>query len=229
MNYVTFSLYGKHPKYLVGAIKNAEQIEQFYPGFKAIFYVNHDVPYPCVSELRKLGAKVIQTAGQFPNPMFCRLAAVSRPNANIVLCRDVDSRFSNREVNAVQAWINSGKLFHIMRDYPAHVLFPGGLWGWRRPLELKLYQWAVNWFRDRRITTYNKMDDQRFLEEIVWPKVSDHVLQHDTFSRDKYPGSVPFPDGDVTGDGDFVGEIFDQDDRIEQVSRDARKRGESAG
>lgn len=231
MRWITFSLFGKDPKYLVGAIKNAEQIKQFYPGFRAIFYTAHDVPQDCIKRLRELGAIVIRGLGsQLPNPMFLRLAAVSKPDAEIVLCRDADSRFSIREVDAVNAWLASDRLFHIIRDYPAHdTVIMGGTWGWRKPLKLKLYQDAVNWFRDRRIVIYEKMQDQKFLAEIVWPQVRHTVFQHDSFFRDKYPESVMLPGGDWTEDGSFIGEIIDEFEQPELISREARLRGEKAG
>lgn len=39
---------------------------------------------------------------------------------DILLSRDLDSFILQREVDAVQAWISSGKVAHIMRDNPYH-------------------------------------------------------------------------------------------------------------
>ncbi|KAK8405419.1 hypothetical protein O3P69_001755 [Scylla paramamosain] len=42
---------------------------------------------------------------------------------------DVDSRVSQREVAAVEEWLASRKMFHVMRDHPSHnVPVLGGMW-----------------------------------------------------------------------------------------------------
>ncbi|KZS20680.1 Uncharacterized protein APZ42_012561 [Daphnia magna] len=40
-----------------------------------------------------------------------------------LMSRDSDSRIVPREVEAVQEWLDSHYMFHIMRDHPAHCLF----------------------------------------------------------------------------------------------------------
>ena len=39
---------------------------------------------------------------------------------DVYACRDLDSRFSAREVSAVKEWLASGQPIHAMRDHPAH-------------------------------------------------------------------------------------------------------------
>lgn len=227
-NYVSFSLYGSNPKYLVGAIRNAEQIKRFYPDFVPLFYIGPGVPESCVSDLEDLGAEVsyMRQESQISNLMMWRFLAVTKPNAGVVLVRDADSRFSERESRAVEQWLQSDKLFHCMRDYPAHdTLVMGGLWGWKKKLRLAMYDDIVNWLR---MSINTSAIDQKFLAEIIWPGVEHTVLQHDSFFRDKYPGSIPFPDGDSTEDGSFVGEIFDEHDQPQQTCREARKLGKKS-
>ena len=36
------------------------------------------------------------------------------------MCRDLDSRVTQREFEAVQDWLNSEKSLHVMRDHPEH-------------------------------------------------------------------------------------------------------------
>lgn len=228
MNYVSFSLYGRNPKYLTGAIRNAEQIKLFYPDFVPLFYVGPGVPELCITDLEDRGAEIFYTAisSQIPNLMMWRFMAIERPDADVVLVRDADSRFSERESRAVEQWLASDKLFHSMRDYPAHnTELMGGMWGWKKGLHLAMYDEAVNWLR----TAANRLVfDQRFLAEVIWPKVAHTVMQHDSFFRDKYPGSIPFPDGDSTEDGSFVGEIFDEHDQPQFTCREARKLGKKS-
>lgn len=223
MNYISFSLYGTDPKYQIGAIRNAEQIGRFYPDFVPIFFVSPEIPKSCVRALKERGARLSYTSNRIPNYMMWRFIAVEKPNADVVLIRDADSRFSERETKAVEQWLSSDKLFHVMRDYAAHdVPIMGGMWGCKKQLKLRLFDDIVNWLRTPG--NRNKVD-QVFLSEIVWPQVKDSVMQHDSFFRDKYPGSIPFPAGDTTEDGSFVGEIFDERDQPQSVCRAARKLG----
>lgn len=39
------------------------------------------------------------------------------------MSRDSDSKIIPREAEAVREWLASDKVFHIMRDHPAHCLF----------------------------------------------------------------------------------------------------------
>ena len=58
---------------------------------------------------------------------------------DLILSRDLDSRFSDREQEAVRDWLNSNKKFHIMRDHPDHgTEILGGTWGCKLTQEVKL-------------------------------------------------------------------------------------------
>jgi len=223
MNYVSFSLYGTNPKYHVGAIRNAEQIKKYYPDFIPLFYIGPGVLKSCVKDLVDRGAKLsYMSNSQVSDLMMWRFVAVEKPNADVVLIRDADSRFSDREAQAVEQWLKSDKLFHVMRDYPAHdVPIMGGMWGCKKQLGLRVFDDIVNWLRQG---SNREKVDQSFLAEVVWPKVNHSVMQHDTFFRAKYPGSIPFPAGDTT-DGSFVGEIFDEFDEPQKVCRYGRTLG----
>jgi len=191
-----------------------------------LFYIGDGISKNCVDGLRRRGARIGHMRGeQITNPMLWRMMAVEKPNADVVLIRDADSRFSERETKAVEQWLNSDKLFHVMRDYPAHdVPIMGGTWGCKKQLKLKLYNDIVNWLR---IPGNREAVDQKFLADVVWPKVQHTVMQHDTFFRHKFPGSEPFPHGDVT-DGSFVGEVFDANDEPQWVCRYGRTIGKRA-
>jgi hypothetical protein len=40
-----------------------------------------------------------------------------------LMSRDSDSQIVPREEDAVHEWLKSDKIFHVMRDHPAHCLF----------------------------------------------------------------------------------------------------------
>lgn len=224
MNYVSFSLFGTDPKYHVGAIRNAEQIRQYYPGFVPLFYLGPGVPGACIEKLKTLGARFLSRgASKIANLKLLRFAAIEEPDAEIVLVRDTDSRFSYREADAVKQWIESDKLFHVMRDYTGHNMdIPGGMWGWKKELgTLGIYDAMLKWSSDPN-------GDQHFLSEVIWPKIKHSVMQHDTFSRGRYPGAMPFPGGDESNSGFFVGEVVDENETPQKYVRQARRAGKQA-
>lgn len=231
MNYVSFSLFGSGSKYLVGAVRNAEQIKRFYPGFVPVFYIGPGVPDLCVRSLEKLGAKIFHGTdiSKLPNMRMWRFIALEIPDADTVLVRDADSRISYREVRAVQQWIKSDQLFHVMRDYSAHgTSIMAGMWGWKKELgDLGMCVELVSWFQQDPERAKD-IGDQRFLHQVIWPKVKHSVMQHDSFFRDTYPGAVPFPDGDKSVSGLFVGEVIDENEKPQKYVRQARRAGKRA-
>jgi hypothetical protein len=55
---VSFGLYGTLPKYTHGAVRNAELVSVYFPGWVCRFYVTSDVPGPVVARLKELGAEI---------------------------------------------------------------------------------------------------------------------------------------------------------------------------
>ena len=98
--------------------------------------------------------------------MFWRFDELFKGNQYTIV-RDCDSRLSNREFQYVQEWINSTKLFSIIRDHPRHFDFPilAGMFGLKGTINPALKE---------KITKYNNftyLDDQFYLANEVWPLV----------------------------------------------------------
>jgi protein O-GlcNAc transferase len=199
---ISFSLWGDNPKYTVGAVKNAQLIEKFYPGWEGWFYCGNSVPQNIISSLKSKGAKVIprDEPGDWTG-MFWRFQAIADPEVEVMLSRDTDSRLSQREAVAVTDWLDTGLLFHVMRDHPAHSTeILGGMWGARKPILGDMIH---------LINTYSKGNfwqvDQNFLRQIVWPRVSYTTKTHDEFFAKQ-----PFPA--LREGSEFVGDVFDEND-----------------
>jgi hypothetical protein len=60
------------------------------------------------------GRKWIQPAARKTMPRFL---AIDDPTIAVTIVRDVDSRFSVRELLAVNQWLSSEQYFHCMRDH----------------------------------------------------------------------------------------------------------------
>lgn len=208
---ISFSLWGNNPKYTVGAIKNAELAKSIYPGWTTFFYTAVSVPPQIKNALKNLGAHVIEM--DYPGDWtstFWRFEPISYQNVEIMISRDTDSRLSEREKAAVDDWISSPCLFHVMRDHPAHsVPILAGMWGAKKPILgdmqhlIKAYSNA-----DSKV----KQSDQIFLRDVVWPRVSYTTLTHDEFFSKQ-----PFPSLRIGGD--FVGQVFDENDNYDETFR----------
>lgn len=232
MNVISFALYGNLPKYCVGAIKNAELAAKFYPGFSCIYYIAPSVPSETCEELFKFPNVILQEVEEY-NPsepitennipgMFTRFHAFDFPMFDRVLSRDVDSRITQREVDAFWQWVESGKILWSCRDHPAHARpMNGGMIGlYRHPCPIKFMPSAIKWCNCMRRGAKRPIDygdDQQFLCSTIWPNLNFSVMQHDSFSRHAYPGSVPFPSKRVGQE--FMGEVFDENDQPRDFDR----------
>ncbi len=199
---IAFSLWGSNPKYCAGSVKNASLAKEFYPGWECWFYCGKSVPTETLQSLRDAGSRVIakEEEGDWTG-MFWRFEPIADPEVEVMISRDADSRLSNREAKAVNEWLETEKLFHVMRDHPAHSIeILGGMWGARRPILgdmmhlMRAYAKGNFW-----------QVDQNFLKEVVWPRVA-----YSTYTNDEFFAKAPFP---VKRQGDeFVGQVYDEND-----------------
>jgi hypothetical protein len=202
-NVIAFSLFGRDSRYCEPAILNAREQPHVYPHWICRFYVDGSVPAGVIERLRQAGARIVAVDGaaaQWPGPMW-RFLALDDPHLHRVLFRDADSVISRREAAAVERWIDSGKQFHIIRDWGSHTkLIPAGLWGavggCLPPLEKLMERFMSAPLESRHFA------DQYFLRQYVWPYARASLIQHDSVFG--FGGGVAFPDG-PRPDGFHVG------------------------
>jgi hypothetical protein len=200
---LSFSLWGEDPRYLVGALRNAELAASLYPGWRCRFCCGASV---AAETLRRLRAHPHVEVVEMPEPgdwtgLFWRFLAAGDPRVSVMLSRDADSRLNTRERAAVDAWLASDKDVHVMRDHPRHdVPILGGLWGVRNARLREIGPLVAAFPKQNAWQT-----DQRFLAEVVAPRVREHWLEHDPYFAGR-----PFP---VRRRGrEFVGQPFDAQD-----------------
>jgi len=230
---ISFALWGDSPMFTIGAIHNAELALKYYPDFICIFYVHKlSVPEHIIQRLLQLSNVKIIFKDVLPESKgrgcAWRFEAYDIPEVELFMSRDTDTRFLPREVLAVREWIESKKLFHIMRDSPCH--YPcvlGGMFGCRKIPGLSNMTVLIDkFFQDSLMVEYNSqlnsivkqysVNDQNFIENIVYPMVKHSVIIHDEIK--KYEGDIcrPFP---IKYDQEcnFVGQyIFEDDQRHEE-------------
>lgn len=201
MNVVSVSLYGPDPKYVVGAVKNADLVKRFYPGWE--YWVYTEQGHAAIGELICAGAKVWQMPPSVGHEgMFWRFLAIDEPGVERMIVRDADSRVNAREAAAVSEWIAEGTDFHVMRDHPDHAHWPilGGMWGCAGGAIRSMWNDVCEW--PKRTA---KLDDMRFLGERIWPLALKSMTHHSSVPT-PHPNAKPFPPHEsVQG---FCGEII---------------------
>ena len=216
---ISFSLYGTSPKYLEGAVRNAELASKFYPGWDVWFYTCYGtVPLSCRNHLlEKEGCRAIPMRGNLDiPPMFWRFLVADYPDVERFIVRDADSRLNAREAEACKEWIAEDTVGWICRDHPAHQVMPGGLWGamWRRSnWEAPRMETLIREFMQEYPTPpdlYNY--DQLFLRKKIWPWLKGSATVHDSCpERRVILGGRRFPTRRVWPE--HVGAVFDENDQ----------------
>ena len=213
MRVLSFSLYGDNPKYTIGAIKNSELREKFYPDWQMRVYHNDSVPNYVLEQLEANNVVLINTKvdRNVCNAMW-RFAPASEEGVEYFISRDCDSRIFERDVAAVEEWIASGKDFHIIRDHPGGHAWEisAGMWGAKggfiKNIKEKMNQYIQTspWVTDRAV-------DQRFLQEIIYPQALTSLFLHDEYFN--YEGiGTPIKRDRKLDVFAFIGEPFDEND-----------------
>lgn len=177
---ISFSLWGDNRNYLIGAIRNAELVNDFFPGWICRFYVDEKLNKTIIDTLLSLNSEIIYKnyTHEF-EPYLWRFLSASDPEVEVMISRDCDSRLTLREKIAVDEWLQSDKDFHIIRDHPHHnYLIMAGMWGVRNNILSNMTELIGEW---KNIDT--KQNDQKFLANIIYPKVRKTLFIHDDFVR----------------------------------------------
>ena len=208
-NVVAYSLWGDAPIYWIGAVRNIEQVKNYFPGWICRFYIDNSCDEELIKTIKGDNVEVVLVDSKDSfHGMFWRFWASEEEETDVFLSRDCDSRFSDREVTAIKEWLSSNKDFHIMRDHPYHgVPILGGMWGCRNGLmkEIGLSKLIEQWGKYER-----KGIDQEFLGKFVYPLVKDKALEHCDFNLNFGGRLIPFPTR--RENFEFVGDVFDEND-----------------
>ena len=148
-------------------------------------------------------------------PMLWRFFPTLDPQVDVFLSRDLDSRFSAREVSAVAEWLEgSAEPLHSMRDHVNHnVPLLGAAWGAHLGRKNARARWARSWakmLRDREAfePRFKKGPDQALLARYVWTWGRRNSVQHDAYLCRQFPGSVPFPTRRLAGPNNHVASVW---------------------
>ena len=214
VNVVSFCLYGSHSTYILGMKENIKLAKEFYPGWEVYIYYNKTVPEKYIKEYEELGAvcHLCENVGKNKmnwEGMFWRWMPLDDPEVEVWVSRDADSRLSGREAKIVNAFMNSGKTLHCIRDHRCHYnCIMGGMFGINNKLFHKKYKFKkvkdiikenYQYYRER---PYNV--DQIFLNDKLWS-----LLKNDSMSHISNGGRRVFKeDIEISPVGDFIGKQY---------------------
>lgn len=179
---IAFSLFGDHPRYCETAKLNVMVAQQLLPHWTCRFYVDDTVPLGVRESLRSLGAQVLEVMAadrQALSGLMWRFLVLEDDRVDRFLIRDADSLISRREVAAIEAWLQTDRFFHLMRDYFSHTeLLLAGMWGGCGGVFKNLRQQMVDFVAQGQYLGA-RVVDQHFLRMHIWPTVRQSLLSHD--------------------------------------------------
>jgi hypothetical protein len=214
MKIISYSLWGDKPIYQVGAIRNAKLAKKFYPEFECWYYVHREtVPEETIRQLNEFdNVKIIfksgDVCGEQCKPRMWRFESIDAPDVELNMSRDVDTAILLREKLAVDEWLKSDKLFHIMRDHPWHNWpIQGGMFGVKKS--------NMNWTdkMDVFIQQDTREYDQHFLKNVIYPLYADSCMIHASFHKLEGDACRDFPIPHDDDDYRFVGEYVYEDEK----------------
>jgi hypothetical protein len=219
---ISFSLYGNKPNFQVGAVVNVLEAKRLYPDWKCRFYTTDDESI--CKQLEYLGAEIVRMDDWPEGQMFWRFLAID--DADICISRDADSVVNEREVGAVQEWLESDFQWHSMHDHKNHrkVSIMGGMWGCkqygdfvpesiaqnddayifdfrRKPMRKHIDEWIKTGGK-----TIGRNWDQRFLGYLYENKAQTNIMWHGGWANNPgrpFPNHVPCRYSNFVGDYSF--------------------------
>lgn len=180
-NIIAFSLFGDKARYCETAIMNCDAVARLLPGWKCRFYCDETVPREVRDRLVAKGGEVAMVGAAYKNvpPLMWRFLVADDSQVTRFLVRDADSLIGEREKALVEAWLVSGKWFHLIRDWFTHSeLILAGLWGGCRGALPGMQSLIAEFVASGNYSSTHM--DQHFLRQKVWPTLCQSVLAHDS-------------------------------------------------
>lgn len=209
---IAYSLFGTSQRYTINMIINVELAKQFYPDWKVWIYYDDTVAHQYINKLKTYdNVFLIKQPKEKWKRLMWRFYAYDHPDVECVVFRDADSYLSQREKDAVEQWLSTGKSIHIMREvHPGHnSKIMAGMWGLRKTNKIKnLTQLCIS---------YNGADayymDQAFLNSTLYPLFLNDMVVHDSNNvfadkthewpspqiNEQYIGRTQFPPSEGSG------------------------------
>lgn len=201
--YFTFSIWGDNPKYLQGAIRNAELAEQIFPDWKCVFYYDSSVPKETLDKISTFKNSIIKEVTDNSFGAFWRFEMMFN-NPGVILSRDTDSRLSLREKELIDNWLETEYNYMIIRDHDAHYEFPilAGMWGKKNILMDNSLRDAMQEY----VSVKQYLVDQFYLRDKVWPAIMNDTAIYGVKEVDWMRETYDFENKN------FIGQTYTEND-----------------
>jgi hypothetical protein len=191
---ISFSLYGDNPRYTYNAVMNALIAQKVYKGWICRFYYDHTVPQNIISALKSLCNTELVQCEQNPKlATFWRFMPAGEIDVTAMISRDCDAWLSFREAFQVKKWLESDKMFHIIRDHCHHTEhIMTGMFGVKRGKLNNIKHLSELYIKNKN--NYYGID-QSFSKEVLYPRIIDSAMIHITggYSQDNFIQFERFP------------------------------------
>lgn len=214
MNLISYSLYGSAIRYTEPLIWNSKNLNSFYKDWILRVYHDDSVPTSVLKTLSENGVHLINikdTRFSYFAPKFWRFLPVFENDIEVLLVRDSDSIFSNREVFLVNEWFNSKSEFHILRDHQLHISpILAGMFG----IKNHFFQFFSKELLKRKslITSNIYNVDQIFLADYIYKKICSNCTVHTSYFAFKDEKFVRIMKTDDVNN--FIGSVFIDNHKI---------------
>ena len=217
---ISMSLWSAKPRYTYGALRNAQLLPVYFPGWTLRFYIERPhyddttvyapVPPRILGKLSVMGAELVYVDADRSHipPMMWRFLIADDMSVDVFIVRDSDCRLNDRDFAVVSDWLRTDYAFHCIRDHPKHAdnSLLGGLWG-GRPRQLRSFV-SVQWHDMMMGYRTDYGQDMQFLGNAVWPLVQSNAAYcHDSVSCLNWAAAHPFPVARVGTE--HLGQVFD--------------------
>ena len=207
VNIFSFVLYGNNKKYTDGLLTNIQLINLKYPDWQIWIYYGSDVENHHLEKYKLCNnTKLIHVNTTGDILRSYRFFAIDDQSVDICIVRDADSRINDRDDACINAFIQSDRLFHIIRDHPNHNhRIMAGMWGIKRgAIAESIQQLFQNWVSLHNIDSWS---DTYFLGHSVYPKIHKVALIHDDINRFGDEVIIPIPHN--RDDKHFIGQVYE--------------------
>lgn len=209
----SFSLYGSADKYCKGMLRNVELIHESFPDWEIWIAVGTGVPDSIIQELQNYSFVKLRFTNETGHVnMSYRFFPIDNPTVDVMCVRDADSRVFARDVSCVRDFVQSEKLFHIVRDHPNHHhTIMGCSFGIKKGLLNRPLEEIFQEYRQQRSVT-EFWNDMEFISAVFYPYVLSVSMIHDDLQRFESP-SMKTRFKVSVGDGlHFIGQVYEFDE-----------------
>lgn len=177
----SFCIYGNKKKYTLGMIKNLEQINEYFPSYHTYIYVGNDVDTTYINQYETFkNVNVIRCNETGPILMSYRFFPIDDKNVYILISRDSDSRFYDRDRWVINDFLESDKNICTIRDHIGHQrVMMGGLSCIKKFQFLDVKQKIQLFCSNHKTIQYQS--DQDFIEQYIYHPYKSEFISYSNY------------------------------------------------